>query len=278
MLSIINNSIKNQSSKHAIIYDNSTVTYGELDKMASYLAQKLYKFRNQPIGFCLNRGPENIIAMLAILRSGNYYVPLDKTYPLNRLKYIVNDTKMSAVIINIDHHQSESSEFIKFLKDSCELVIDLNEFKLSNISSNVWKEKNDVKIKKCKIAYVVYTSGTTGVPKGVIVSRVSLRNLITSAIRMLNLTETKILHYTSIGFDAAGWDIYIGLFTGGTIYMATEQLAISPTDCYKYVNDHCIDMITVTPAYISQFPLKHISTLKTIVIMGDKPDTRMMDF
>ena len=97
------NIIKGEKSDIAIVYQNQKLSYQELNAkvkcLAGYLAQH---YQNEPIGFCLDRGPENIIVMLAILNSGNFYVPLDKSYPCERLKFIVTETKLRLVITNIN--------------------------------------------------------------------------------------------------------------------------------------------------------------------------------
>ncbi|XWV25970.1 non-ribosomal peptide synthetase [Tupanvirus soda lake] len=263
----------------ALVHNDQKFTYFEINRrvtqLSNYIKSKLdititASLENdpKPIAFYLDRGHNILIAMLAILKSGNYYMPLDKKYPEERIKYIVNDIKPILIITDCS----------KSFEDKNIGVINLNENK-NEIDTMTLKDENYIQNVTDNLAYVIYTSGTTGLPKGVMIKQSSLINLMNSAIRILNIpVGYKILQYASIGFDAAGWDIYIGLFVGGTIYMVSDDTMISPIECYQYIKKNNINMATVTPVFLSEFPKEIITSLEILVVMGDMANAKNMEF
>ncbi|XWV24727.1 NcpA [Tupanvirus deep ocean] len=259
----------------ALVYDNQKITYYEVNKRVNQLSnyiklkfETLTTINSKPIAFYLDRGHNMLITMLAIIKSGNYYIPLDKKYPKERIKFILEDISPELII-------TDSQNLINDKKIG---ILNLNEEKheIDKMSSENIKTIPD---NSENLAYVIYTSGTTGLPKGVIIKQSSLVNLINSAIRILNIPiGYNILQYASIGFDAAGWDIYIGLFVAGTIYMVSDTTMISPIECYEYIKKNNINMATVTPVFLSEFPKEKISTLEILVVMGDMANAKNMEF
>ncbi len=269
-LEALNNQLIKNSHNNAIMYEGEYLTYHTLNIKSSQLARYITNLGiiNKPVAFCLNRGTEIIITMLAILRSGNFYVPLDTIYPIERIKYIVTDTNTPLIITNINDDKvleifSEHSQIINLNKIQC----------LINQITNL-----DLPQTKQELAYIIYTSGTTGVPKGVMIKRQSLLNLSNSAIGILHNKHMNVLQFISPGFDAAGWDIYPTLFCGSTIVMASDKIIQSPIELHKFMIQNEINMATLTPAILSQIPLIKINTLEKLIVMGDKPDSKYLDF
>ncbi len=270
LLEALNRQFSNTPNNTAIVYEGKYLTYRMLNRRVNQLALYIINLGiiNEPISFCLCRGPEIIITMLAILRSGNFYVPLDIIYPVERIKYILSDTHSPLIITNINNEQLLET----FSKHS--QIINLNEIQY------LVNKINDINIPttKQKLAYIIYTSGTTGIPKGVIVKRKSLLNLSNNAIRILHDKRMNVLHFISPGFDAAGWDIYPTLLIGSTIIIPNDKIAQSPSKLYKFMLQNEINVVTLTPAILSQIPLIKIDTMEKLVVMGDKPDSKYMDF
>lgn len=268
-------------SNVAVYYDGVSMTYETLAKQVDILGNYLIQSgcSNQPVGFCFRRGFNNIVAMLGIQKAGCFYVPLDMNYPIHRLQYITKDTKLNVILT--DYEYEDISTFgtdiniIKVQNDGKDLIISCKNDGLTNTVNNKTDTDNS------DLAYIIYTSGTTGDPKGVMIRQDALTNLINSAIRILKIKKgSRIFQYCSIGFDAAGWDIYCALLSRSAIYMATENMMVSPTDCYKYIIEHRITMMTVTPAFLANMPLSsdEIQFLRILIVMGDMADSKNMDF
>lgn len=262
-------------SSSAMVFENTKMTYRELsnqiNKLTHYLVSICDIKPNQPIGFCMNRGFNNIIAMLAILKIGCFYVPVDKKNPIGKNEHIIKDTRIGFLITDIDDANDESilnvlSKYTNILNIN---IID------EKFNGNTCPNNSALN----ELAYIIYTSGTTGPPKGVVINQDGLLNLIRSAIRILDIKQrTKIYQYAPMGFDAAGWDIYISLLSGSTLYIANDNLMVSPLDCHTYLKDNQINMLTVTPSFLAGFPLEQINSLNTLIVMGDMADAKNMNF
>lgn len=159
----------------AIHFENTesidlVITYEQLENRSNQIAKSLIKYRNKPIGFCMNRGPDFVVVMCAILKAGAYYVPLDKTYPIDRIKHIITDTKMPIIITNLD----SNDELYRTLKELSTVlnIEDITTDTDSNSKSNTDSNSNSSFPLTNELAYITYTSGTTGKPKGVMIKRI----------------------------------------------------------------------------------------------------------
>lgn len=255
----------------AIVHNGQYKTYKTLSEDINRMARYILSlgFVNSPIAFCLTRGFDVIITMLAILKSGNFYVPLDTAYPVERIKFILNDVKPEFIITNVD------DDLLLTIFGEQSKIIDLND---KQIIKSIAQMHHPISlIKYAELAYVIYTSGTTGQPKGVMIKQKSLYNLCTGANSILQTDPMNVLHFISPGFDAAGWDIYPSLLTGSTIYIASDTIATNPSKLYKFIKQNEINMVTLTPAILTQMPTTKIDSLKILVVMGDKPDPKYMN-
>lgn len=277
MQKIFEEIVENYSGNIAIFDDECAINYDELNNQINFLAQLIMdktEGNSYPIAFCVKRGIQSVVAMMGIIKANCYYVPLDPTYPANRIKMILNS--VNPYLIISDNYCSS------LLYKSQEGPIDHNNIiVLTDNRLNFGNYNNPIIANSClnDIAYTIFTSGSTGTPKGVIIKQASVVNLINSAISILNITDkSKILHYTSIGFDAAGWDIYCALFSGATLYISSEEISINPPLCHQYIGDNGITMATVTPAFLSQMPLINLPSLETLIVMGDLSDMKYMNW
>ncbi|PFQ18691.1 non-ribosomal peptide synthetase, partial [Bacillus cereus] len=146
----------------AVSHNGEKLTYRELNekanKLAHYLTKKGVK-NNQPVGLCLERSIDTIVSMLAILKTGGCYVPLDPSYPLERLKYMIEDSNAGLLITKEDLIKKYGLDKLN------KLVIDVDLEKLE-----IEKQSNTnlcIEVPFDNLAYIIYTSGTTGRPKGV---------------------------------------------------------------------------------------------------------------
>lgn len=260
---------KKYSQRSAIYFDGVTLTYEDLHQQSQIITKQILEYtrgKTYPIAFRMERGPKAVITILSIIQADCYYVPLDVAYPIDRQNYIINDIEPFLILTNDLEIPHDKYYWLNNAGDDI-YIFGLRE--TVTVQPSVLDQ----------IAYVIYTSGSTGAPKGVIIKQSSLINLIDSAIRIFKFEEIqRVLHYTSIGFDASGWDIYIALFSGGTLYIATDEIALNPLACHQFIDSNEITMATVTPAFLSQMPMTPIKSLQTLVVMGDLSDTKYMDW
>ncbi|NER92228.1 amino acid adenylation domain-containing protein, partial [Moorena sp. SIO3A2] len=192
----------------AVVFEEQKLTYSQLNSKANQLAHYLQKLGVVPetlVGICVERSVEMVVGLLAILKAGGAYVPLDPNYPTSRLHYMVEDAQLSIILTQEkwQHH----------LPQTAAQVICLDADILKTGSS----ENLTVSITSGHQAYMMYTSGSTGLPKGVNIRHQGVVRLVKNT-NYIKLTEEDIfLQLAPISFDAATLEIWGSLLNGGTL-------------------------------------------------------------
>jgi amino acid adenylation domain-containing protein len=247
----------------AIIFDEKHLTYQELNEksnqLAHYLKSKSVK-RETLVPICIERSPEMIIGILGILKAGGAYVPIDTDYPLERIKYILEDTNAAIAI-------SSRESKLKLLSAKNIDVIELNE-PHSVINQQSISNINNA-VKTYNLVYVIYTSGSTGKPKGVMIEHGGLTNLTLSQIEIFQLKpRMKTLQFAAFGFDASCSEIFTALLSGGCLVLPQKKHLLSAEEFEKLINKHSVEVVTLPPSY--QHVVKDsLGTLNTIISAGE---------
>ncbi|MCB0087814.1 MAG: AMP-binding protein, partial [Caldilineaceae bacterium] len=198
----------------ALIFQGQQVTYGELNERANQLAHHLQNGGVGPevlVGLCVERSVEMVVGLLAILKAGGAYIPLDPTYPQERLAFMLEDAQVSFLLTQT--HLKDN--FPTIPKTIC---LDADWPVIARLST----QAPTVKLAPDNLAYVIYTSGSTGKPKGVLVPHQGLCNVSEAQIRLFHLTpQDNILQFASFSFDAATFEIVMALRVGATLCLGT---------------------------------------------------------
>ncbi len=200
----------------ALTFDGITVTYRNLDKRANRLAHHLRVRIGSDggrIGVLVERSPDMVVALLAILKAGFAYVPLDPAHPQARLRYILSNADVSGVVSDLSAELDlpEDLTVVHLLRER--QAID------GRPASAPWVRANAE-----ATAYLIYTSGSTGAPKGVEVSHRSLVNLLCSVAHRPGVGPVDtLLAITTIAFDIAALEIFTPLLAGGTVAIANRE-------------------------------------------------------
>ena len=217
----------------AVIYQDVKLTYKELNEKVNQLAYYLIKHHNiKPdslITLLLDRSEYMIISILGVLKAGAAYVPMDPEYPDDRIKYIINDTKADVVITNEIYNKKVN----KINKKVSTIAIDdsIQELDKYPITNPIVEE-----LTSNNLAYVMYTSGTTGKPKGVMIAHFTCVNRIIYMVQLNNLKPNQTLLFkTSIVFDVSFSDIFSCLISRAKLVI-TKQL-FSITELEKKLNN-----------------------------------------
>ena len=199
----------------AVIHGSDRITYGQLNSRSARLANRLIKIGVRPgdlVGICADRSSNAIVSILAILRSGAAYVPIDPAHPAKRVEAILADTRLSVVLTGekyISTMESVGVTAVNIDKDDSETE--------SEDVLNVHYGSEDP-------AYVIYTSGSTGLPKGVMVPHRALANHASAMSRLYGLSSgQRVLQFTALSFDVAAEEIFPTLLSGATIVVADEK-------------------------------------------------------
>ncbi len=210
----------------AVAEEDNCLSYSELNARANRLAHYLIKHENlkadEFVGLCMDRSLDMIIGLMAILKAGAAYLPLDPSYPKERLLYMIQDSGLSLVITRKELSEiTQSKDTEQLFLDSDSLLTDLSIFSADNpaIESN----SSD------HLAYAIYTSGSTGKPKGVMIEHRALSNLCQWHIEQYEVNhESTASHLASIGFDAAVWELWPYLISGSRVQIISDEIRISP--------------------------------------------------
>lgn len=205
----------------AVVCGTDAMTYGELDEASDLVAHRLLSMgvsRGQLVGICLRRSIPMLAAMLGVLKAGACYVPMDPAYPIERLDAIYAQAEMSIVLTSGDEQHWKAGT------GSCVNVAML----LSN-ASTVGRVSIDLPGRSpSDLAYTIFTSGTTGQPKGVMIEHRNASALLAWARRIYSRDDLRsVLASTSICFDVSVFELFAPLVTGGTVVLVDSILALS---------------------------------------------------
>ncbi len=241
--------IKRRAEATAIVSGLVRCTYRELDQRSQELARQLVTLGagpNRAVAVCMERSVSLPIALLAILRAGAYYVPLDPHNPSQRLRGIIEECVPVAIISDmkvarilertLESTESEATQIPMIVADGAQ-------------SKSEFAAELPTEIDPESLAYTIYTSGTTGKPKGVQISHGALLNLICSMWQKPGVTDTdRTLAVAPISFDIATMDMFLPLCSGGTLVLASREDAVDPYQLVKLIKEHEITCMQATPA------------------------------
>lgn len=224
--------------KIAVTDSLSSISYQTLTQRANHLAQILTE---QGIGIgdrvaiLFNRSVDMVVALLAVLKTGAAYVPLDSIFPTERLNYMLEDS--GARLLLTEDRLSET------------VTIDLPTISLDNLVWTPLLSAPSVQVSNQNLAYLIYTSGSTGKPKGVEIEHRNLVNFLYSMQQEPGIRSSDtLLAVTTISFDIAALEIFLPLLTGAEVVMADAGLAKDGKALLSLINQHRITMMQATPA------------------------------
>ncbi|BAZ14305.1 amino acid adenylation domain-containing protein [Calothrix sp. NIES-4071] len=244
----------------ALVFEDEQLTYRELNIRANQLAHYLQQVGVKPevlVGICLERSIDMIVGVLAILKAGGAYLPLDPTYPAERLKFMLEDAQLTILLTH-----SYDTPFIKgdqliYINQNSDITQQPPINPISQVTPN-------------NLAYIIYTSGSTGKPKGVQIEHQGLSNLIHAQKSTFNLQPTaRVLQFASLSFDASIFEIVMALATGGTLYLAKKESLLPGKPLTELLLRHKITHVTLPPTVLAVLPQTDLSELQTIICAGE---------
>ena len=225
----------------ALIDADRRMSYGDLNRQANQLARYLQRKgvgRETLVGICVERSIEMVIALLGVLKAGAAYVPLDPTYPEQRLRFMLGDSQASVVLTQ--------TKFAKLFSANAGQIVSLDQD---------WKEIGSESTKNLQnqslpnnLAYVIYTSGSTGKPKGVGIEHRSAASFIHWALEVFSHDELAgVLASTSICFDLSVFELFVTLSSGGKVIIAEDVLRLP-----ELAAAHEVTLINTVPSAIAE--------------------------
>lgn len=228
--------------KSAVEYKDKQYSYDELNRQANKLAHHLISQGTKSgdiVALYLNRNIEMLVALLAVQKTGACYLPLDPDYPADRIQYILDHAKATAVI-------TESALHLR-LPDINVDALDLDT--LWDSLTALSDANPRLPIEPTTPAYVIYTSGSTGNPKGVLVSHRNVVNFLSSMHKTPGITaEDRLLAVTTLSFDIAVLELYLPLIVGATVIVSDRETALDGNALSDLIASQRITLMQATPA------------------------------
>ncbi|MBN6039761.1 non-ribosomal peptide synthetase [Amycolatopsis sp. 195334CR] len=258
---------RRQPDAIALSGTGSQLTYGELEAKAGLLTARLIErgvHREDVVGLAMPRSPELIVAMLAVLRAGASYLPLDLAYPPDRLRYMVTDSAPRCVLV------TDSATAAAVLPADV-VMVDAGELPSGGHPAE------PVALAPASAANVIYTSGSTGSPKGVVAQHQGLVNFALDHVGRFGITpDSRVLQYLSPAFDAAGEDIWPALVAGARLVLPPEPASITPAELITTLKSERITHAAVPPSVLRQLPDGDLPDLVHLVVGGEPSDDRLV--
>lgn len=269
--------------KTAIIDKEKSYTFAELREKARALAQAIpTALKNRPIAVHLDKGVDSIVAFAAVLYSGNFYVPLDSASPPERLKKVLTNLS-PAVIIAAKGHR-------KFLASCCAgeqiLLVDaLPEFPPPGVTQKFFLEGRAGAIIDTDPIYCMYTSGSTGDPKGVLIPHRAVRDYIEWVEHCYRVNEAEVIASQSpFHFDNSVLDIYVMMKTGATLHILPEEHFSFPSLVIDYLERNEVSLIFWVPsaliriANLGLLEGRALSALKKVLFCGEVMPCKFLNY
>ncbi|MFD4028934.1 amino acid adenylation domain-containing protein, partial [Streptomyces sp. NPDC058576] len=234
----------------ALIVGDTSLTYAELDRRANRLAHVLLRRGAGPdrvVALALPRSAELVVALLAVLKSGAAYLPLDPDHPAGRLAYVLEDACLALLLttLSTDSRTPSGGPAERLVLDSPDVQAllaacpDTDPVETGHAGPPALEAA----------AYVIYTSGSTGRPKGVVVPHAPLLNFLEAMRRKVPLrTGERLLAVTTVAFDIAALELYHPLLSGATVVLAPKETVPQPSAVLDLIARHGVTVVQGTPS------------------------------
>lgn len=239
--------------RDALVFGDEKYTYKELEVKVNKLANHLRKYgENKVIGIMMNRRSELIISMLAILKSGAGYLPIDPTYPEDRINYIIEDSHVQLVLTEKQYEDR----------------IPVQSILVDNKNSYEKYKKFDTNQSPSDVSYMIYTSGSTGKPKGVVLKQSSVVNFIYGMCDKMPLEGKTVVSITTMCFDIFVFESLLPLCTGMKVVMASNEEQNNPILLNELCLKNNVEVIQTTPSKFKLLMTDNLEYLKHIEVIS----------
>ncbi len=226
----------------AVVFEINHITYGELNRRSNQLASYLQSLGVGPeklVAVALDRSAEMIIALFAILKAGGAYLPLDPAYPRKRLEYILKEANVFALLT--EQHLLEA------LPECAGLTVCIDRER-----EEIERQRDDnleSTIRPENLAYIIYTSGSSGAPKGIQIPHRAIVNFLNSMRERPGLAGgDTLLAITTLSFDIAGLEMFLPLAAGARVVIARREAVSDGTKLVQLLEEEAVTVIQATPA------------------------------
>ncbi|WP_370124307.1 amino acid adenylation domain-containing protein [Streptacidiphilus sp. MAP12-33] len=253
----------------AVLSDAATLTYAELDARANRLARYLVGTGVGPeslVAIVQERGADLLVSVLAVLKAGGAYLPVDPRYPAERIAFLLGDADAALVLASRASLSAlpEQAALPVVLVDDPEVTARVAELADTPLTQG----ERTTALLPAHPAYVIYTSGSTGTPKGVVVPHAGAVNLIAADGWELDSTS-RVLQFASVGFDAATWDLLMAFGSGACVVTAPAEELLPGAGLAEVIARHGATHMLLPPAVLEVLDPADLPSVTTLFSGGD---------
>lgn len=267
IVSMFEQQVEKSPDAIAVVFEHSTMTYDALNREANKLALNLrerFKVkRDSIVGLMVDRSEKMVLCILGILKAGAAYLPIDSSYPVERIRYITENAGVDLLIT-----ESSMLSVVEFFQGSL-FAIDVEWDGL--VPSENLKRVNDPN----DLAYVIYTSGSSGNPKGVMIEHRSNVNMALHQVKEFRLTaDDNVLQFASLSFDASVFEITMTLLSGASLVIVNKTIIHDQHQFVNYLEEKKVSVVTLPPSFLNILPQEELKFLRVIITAGEAPITK----
>ncbi|HZI16892.1 MAG TPA: non-ribosomal peptide synthetase, partial [Myxococcus sp.] len=256
----------------AVEFQGQRLSYSQLDAASNRLAHLLLESGvrpEQPVGVLLPRGLDAVVSLLACLKSGGAWLPLDSQLPASRLRFMLQDSGARLCLT--------LSSLAPLLADAASPLC-LDSPQLRQRLEALPSSSPQVPISPLHLAYVIYTSGSTGSPKGTLLQHLGLINLLSNEARELACGPgTRMLACASPGFDTSVEEHLLPLTSGATLVLAPTEDVLPGEALHRTLLERDIHLVSLTPGVLAATPSEGLSSLRTLISGGEACGAEVVD-
>ncbi|PZS11642.1 MAG: non-ribosomal peptide synthetase, partial [Pseudonocardiales bacterium] len=256
----------------AVVFGDVTLTYAQLNAAANRLARALIARGVGPeriVALALPRSPELVVAILAVLKAGAGYLPLDPDYPAARIAFMLRDTRPVLLVTSAQTmvRVSDDGATPRLVIDDRNTVAMLGEYSDTDPTDT---DRTGLLLPQHP-AYVIYTSGSTGQPKGVVVCHAGVPNLAAAQIERFTIdAHSRVLQFASPSFDAAVSELWVTLLSGATLILASTAQLLPGTPLTTLVGEAQVTHATLPPSALAVLPAQDgLPSSVTVIVAGE---------
>ncbi|WP_375540258.1 amino acid adenylation domain-containing protein [Nocardia sp. XZ_19_385] len=248
----------------AVVSGNTTLAYGELDERSNRLARLLIAAglgAEDLVAVAIPRSAESVFAAWAVAKTGAAFVPVDPTYPADRIAHMVADSG-SALGITVASVRDDLPDTVRWLV--------LEELDTDHLDRGPITDTDRVRpLRPAHPAYVIYTSGSTGVPKGVLITHAGLANFSVEQLERYHLdSDSRALHFASPSFDASILEFLLAIARGGTLVVAPPRM-YGGEELYELIRNERVTHAFITPSALATFDPAGLDSFRAVVAGGE---------
>ncbi|WP_428910883.1 amino acid adenylation domain-containing protein [Niallia sp. Krafla_26] len=263
------NMVSKFPDKTALSYRDQNITYRQLDRLSDHLAGQLHRNKVQlrtSTGIYMKNKMKQIICMLAILKAGGRYVPIEMEYPDKRVRYMIEKSNIQVIITDeLIESKQELFQDITLLDYQEQMVLSIMEYEPVELPKELEHPGEE-------IAYILFTSGTTGKPKGVSIKHQNILRLVKEQTFMSLDEHQTFLQTSSIAFDASTLEIWGTLLNGGSLRLTEKEEILDVVKLERLIKEHHITAMWLTSPLFNELAQQNESVftpLSTLLVGGD---------